>query len=362
MNILNKHTILTIAINLLATLIFMVVFVLYARKTTQRKETNNEGSKKMNKILKLTGVSVLAIVAATGANAAGYTCEELIEYTSCNDGYYLNSGKCIEGTTCGAGKYIAGSCPDGYIYSDNWMYSSDTGCWGRVEDDYGQCGGDENFGSGCVEDGTDGLEAFVAATYECIACPAGTYQNAAGQYSCITCPAGSECPTAGLSTATLCEVGEYSVAGAVACLTCPEHTYTNADGQNITVAATTTAKGAGSVTECMISPDSYFTDGKGTYHFKSNCTHNTNVFGLDPNISVTSEAECAAVGGDWSDVSGDGDYFCLLDNLTEEQCNEISEYGFYINDETGNGCTCGDDAYGYPGWNENGFGCVAEGY
>ena len=80
----------------------------------------------MNKFLKLTGVSVLTIVAATGANAAGYTCEELIEYTSCNDGYYLNSGDCIEGATCGAGNYLAHVCPGDdeefpeYIYSDNW--------------------------------------------------------------------------------------------------------------------------------------------------------------------------------------------------------------------------------------------------
>ncbi|MBR2412472.1 MAG: hypothetical protein IKB10_02285 [Alphaproteobacteria bacterium] len=322
----------------------------------------------MNKLLKLTGVSVLAIVAATGANAAGYTCEELIEYTSCNDGYYLNSGKCIEGTTCGAGNYLKAICPEEYRYSDNWMYESDTGSWY----DEGSSEAMDVFGPGCVDEDTGGLEAFVAATYECTACAAGTYQNVAGQSSCITCPAGSECPTAGLASHTLCEVGEYSVVGAVACLTCPEHIYTNADGQNITVAATTTAKGAGSVTECMISPDSYFTDGKGTYHFKSNCTHNTNVFGVDPNISVTSKAECASVGGNWVciDMAEDGEgnntcysgYFCLLDNLTEEQCNEISEYGFYFNDATGNGCTCGDDAYGYPGWNWNGFGCIAEGY
>jgi len=321
----------------------------------------------MKNILKLTGVSVLAIVAATGANAAGYTCEELIEYTSCNDGYYLNSGKCIEGTTCGAGNYLKVICPEEYRYSDNWMYDSDTGSWY----DEGSPGLMDVFGPGCVDENTGGLEAFVAATYECTTCAAGTYQNVAGQSSCITCPAGSECPTAGLASHTLCEVGEYSVAGAVACLTCPEHTYTNADGQNITVAATTTAKGAGSVTECMISPDSYFTDGKGTYHFKSNCMHNTNVLGLDPNISVTSEAECAAVGGNWrrfEEIDGEdnivsSDYFCLLENLTEEQCNEISEYGFVL-DEAG-ACTCGDaenDAGGYPGWDANGFGCVAEEY
>ena len=35
----------------------------------------------------LLGVSISAILSTTGANAAGYTCEELVEYTSCNPGY-----------------------------------------------------------------------------------------------------------------------------------------------------------------------------------------------------------------------------------------------------------------------------------
>ena len=50
------------------------------------------------KKIKLCGVSLCTLLAATGANAAGYTCEELIEYTSCNPGYYLNAG-----TSCPAG-------------------------------------------------------------------------------------------------------------------------------------------------------------------------------------------------------------------------------------------------------------------
>ena len=43
-NILNKHTIRIDCSEPPGHLSFMVVFVLYARKTTQRKETNNEGS------------------------------------------------------------------------------------------------------------------------------------------------------------------------------------------------------------------------------------------------------------------------------------------------------------------------------
>ena len=57
----------------------------------------------MNKLLKLTGVSMLAIITANGANAAGYTCEELIEYTSCNPGYYLNTASSYPDYTYGKG-------------------------------------------------------------------------------------------------------------------------------------------------------------------------------------------------------------------------------------------------------------------
>ncbi|MBR2393833.1 MAG: hypothetical protein IKB05_05080 [Alphaproteobacteria bacterium] len=73
----------------------------------------------MNKLLKLTGVSMLAIVAATGARAAGYTCEELIEYTSCNTGYALLDGDCV----CDGGYYTNGDkctiCPIGTYSSVN---------------------------------------------------------------------------------------------------------------------------------------------------------------------------------------------------------------------------------------------------
>jgi len=73
----------------------------------------------MNKLLKLTGVSMLAIVAASNANAAGYTCEELIEYTSCNTGYALLDGDCV----CDGGYYTNGDkctiCPIGTYSSVN---------------------------------------------------------------------------------------------------------------------------------------------------------------------------------------------------------------------------------------------------
>ena len=73
----------------------------------------------MNKLLKLTGVSVLAIMATANANAAGYTCEELIEYTSCNTGYALLDGDCV----CDGGYYTNGDkctvCPIGTYSSVN---------------------------------------------------------------------------------------------------------------------------------------------------------------------------------------------------------------------------------------------------
>ena len=69
----------------------------------------------MTKFFKLTGVSILAIMATANANAAGYTCEELIEYTSCNAGYALTDGDCIR--LCDAGYYLNGDtcsiCPVG---------------------------------------------------------------------------------------------------------------------------------------------------------------------------------------------------------------------------------------------------------
>ena len=226
----------------------------------------------MNKLLKLTGVSVLTIVAATGANAAGYTCEELIEYTSCNDGYYLNSGKCIEGATCGAGNYLQPTC-DSWDFANDWCFIEGALRTGWTQDSCEESGG-EWYGVGC---GNYDFVEFEAAEWVCTPCAAGTYQNVAGQDSCIICPAGSECATVGLATHTLCEIGEYSGAGATACSTCPTHMYTNANGQSVTVSATSNA-GAGSPTACYIDPDTYFTDVTGTYHFKQECTYSVGFY------------------------------------------------------------------------------------
>ena len=213
----------------------------------------------MQKILKISAVSMLAIVAASGANAAGYTCEELVEYTSCNDGYYLNAGDCIEGATCGAGNYLLITCPGDYeefpeyIYSDNWCYDGYMmRSRGENEEDMTQnlCEeeyGGEYFGPGCVDweiadmadSGKATGEEFVPANVECVACDAGTYQPSAGQYSCITCDAGTYQPESGKTSCidapagnyvaetgatgyTACTTGSYQPsAGQSSCMTCP---------------------------------------------------------------------------------------------------------------------------------------------
>jgi len=84
----------------------------------------------MNKLLKLSAVSMLTIVATTAANAAGYTCEDLIEYTSCNENYALVDGDCI--LSCGPGS--------------------------------------------------------ISSNQSCVKCPIGTYATA-GSTSCMSCPA-----------------------------------------------------------------------------------------------------------------------------------------------------------------------------
>ena len=113
----------------------------------------------MNKLLKLTGVSMLAIMTATNANAAGYTCEELVEYTSCNPGYSLT----VNDTRC----------PDGYMYLENMCHSYDYLYEGYSRE---ACENEEvdmdfhYYGNICVEDTaqemTDGVWDMVEVEYE----------------------------------------------------------------------------------------------------------------------------------------------------------------------------------------------------
>ncbi|MBR2412175.1 MAG: hypothetical protein IKB10_00710 [Alphaproteobacteria bacterium] len=309
----------------------------------------------MKKLLKFSSVSMLAIMTASGANAAGYTCEELIEYTSCNDGYYLNSGKCIEGSACVAGNYLAPSCPEvdseyfEYVsnYEDDdmpeggWCYSESQNCsmehWCVTTKD--ECEGDGNvwYGLGCVlsDEGSfdNNPDLFVSFSYNCTPCAAGTYQDIAGQYECKICPAGSYCATAGLSNPTnVCAKGSYSLAGATTCTTCPATGLTDKSGA--TVIATTPTTGATTLLACVIDDTVNFIDAKGTYHYKSNCE-------FIPNGKVDSAEECEALaeatGEEWYWDSyssyctmnigiyapnGDGLYTIIAPS-TESECSKI---------------------------------------
>jgi len=129
----------------------------------------------MNKILKLTGVSMLAIMTASNANAAGYTCEELIEYTSCNPGYYLS----------GSG------CPDGHTFYSNICYA-----WGEYHPDMTEeeCMDEdeaayaEYMGAGCTDYNPDDY-----ADDPDMDPGAGTSFVARGLRTCEQCPAGYTC-------------------------------------------------------------------------------------------------------------------------------------------------------------------------
>jgi len=215
----------------------------------------------MQKILKLSTVSILAVMTANGAHAAGYTCEELIEYTSCNAGYYLSV------------------CPDGYSYFSKACYES-----GGVfnTETQSEC---ENeiigtwYGAGCaninendyVADSLDFNFIPTTSTKSCWQCQAGTY-CANGATRPTTCPAGSYCATAGLSAVTgVCAVGSFAGAGATECTSCPVTQLTDINGN--TVSATTASTGSTHILACIVTPDAEFADDKGIYHFKSDCSY-----------------------------------------------------------------------------------------
>ncbi|MBR2412250.1 MAG: hypothetical protein IKB10_01125 [Alphaproteobacteria bacterium] len=149
----------------------------------------------MNKFLKLTGVSILAIVAAANANAAGYTCEELIEYTSCEAGYYIS--------------YRGETCPSGYTYrTDVGIETMDDRVWFNCEEDGDAC--DKIYGNLCVLDsvkegddveGNDWYIQPIGSNGICNECPTG--------YTCdggITQPYVGACEP-GYTKQILCPVG-----------------------------------------------------------------------------------------------------------------------------------------------------------
>ena len=264
----------------------------------------------MQKLIKLSAVSMLAIMTVNGANAAGYTCEELIEYTSCNTGYYLNDGECIEGTTCGAGNYLS-ACPSGYKLYTGYCGTTGMNPWSISEISgytYEECAeaaaenGQEPYylsracGIEYGYNGEDSLEYDIqeAGDVTCTACPAGTYQNAAGQYECIECPDGSYCAGTGLTAVSgKCADGTYSGAGASACSTCPATGLTDSSGNS--VVAITGMTGATSAAACYVSPNTSFADAKGIYRYKTNCSLRIWELELD------TEEKCTEFGLEWAD-------------------------------------------------------------
>ncbi|MBR2412459.1 MAG: hypothetical protein IKB10_02220 [Alphaproteobacteria bacterium] len=335
----------------------------------------------MQKFLKLSTVSMLAIVVATNANAAGYTCEELIEYTSCNPGYYLSghdecnksedypyylAGLCeIEAGTykygyteaaCTAegGTYYPGACFGGFdemvgeAYgwdSDEFFFASQnciqcqagTSCAGGIA--YWQyCPGgtyQPNAGqSSCLltPAGTYTEDVDIKWT-EPIKCAPGSYQPQSGQTSCVECPAGSYCAGTGLSAVSgECAIGTYAVAGADACTSCPSAGLIDINGA--VVNATTLSAGAESISACVIGPDARFKDDAGIYHFKSNCEYKLSTFeeACTEYQKTDASVDC--------DVEFDIDefYYCDDENGRLIYDPETGGIGCHVEDSYSSGC------------------------
>ena len=239
----------------------------------------------MNKFLKLTGVSMLAIVAATNANAAGYTCEELVEYTSCNDGYALSMAECVDIPTCSVGNYSTPSCPDGY----------------------------ELEVAVCLD--KNGVLHSAIDSNDCVSGYNGTFSD----YACSS------------------DSGNYEPV-VYACESCPSTGLV--DPNNNPILATTNT-GATSVAECYVKPGVDIKGEHGTYHFKSNCTY---LYTFTWKTPVTSPSDCEMVANitgyewEWSYFDGSpaedfiGCHLIDMENVdiqsympqTQSECEEMS--------------------------------------
>jgi len=265
----------------------------------------------MNKILKLTGVSMLAIMATANANAAGYTCEELIEYTSCNPGYSLKP-----------------ICPDGYTYATDWCV--DGGGYFATDITPEDCVEGSWYGEGCAETGVEGGDFISMSASQCNLCQAG-YICAGDTADATPCPAGSYCATTGLAQPTgLCALNTYSTGGATACISCPDTDLTDKDGK--TVVAKTATTGTDSPSKCFVDPDAYFKNTKGIYHFKSNCSY---VYRFDSATATEEEKEarCEELGGTWEYHEGFEQYYCYA-NINPDSEELCTQYGGWWD----NGC------------------------
>ena len=219
----------------------------------------------MKKFL-IGGVSLFAILSANNAMAAGYTCEELIEYTSCNPGYYLVTGvPCPDGYT-----YRTGVCIDG---EENLHFgASQSECEGYGGIFHGDICVNSYYKEGTLMIGVEdwSSQPTASATKNCSECPAGascaggtadkklcaagTYQPNTKQTSCIDAPLGYYVSTSGATEYTQCPIMDVK------------------DKNGNTVNATTASAGASSMSQCIVPAGVEFKDDKGVYHFKSTCS------------------------------------------------------------------------------------------
>ena len=264
----------------------------------------------MNKFLKLTGVSMLAIMTASGANAAGYTCEELVEYTSCNAGYYYGAGVSGTGMVCPDGytMYTNGVCWDDYE-SNLSGYTTQSECEANDEN---TSGADYSWISGTVcvsemeQDYTTELVEGDVYTDTCVLCPIGSICAGGDVAKAVAtpCPAGSYCATAGLSQPTgLCAEGSYSTGGATSaqCTPCP---YTGLTDESGALIKATSDAGSTSAASCVVPSGTTFKDAKGTYKYTDNCA-----FG-----NFNERADCeAAEDAEWADEGTTGTCYCTGD-------------------------------------------------
>ena len=289
----------------------------------------------MKKLLQLTGVSVVAIMTTMCANAAGYTCEELIEYTSCNPGYYLSAqdDRCPEGTM-----YITGVC--------DWTESYDNVQWNMTE---AECYEEESSAvyrpEACLRydnldeenSWADGVDLTTpngsSVVMSCNECPIGS-TCAGNTAAAVPCPAGSYCATAGLAQPTgVCAIGSFSFAGASACSTCPAAPMKDKDGNVVTT--TTESAGATSFTACYIDRNAYFADDKGIYHFSQNCAFSENDgYGFD----FYESADGTCINGYMYGEDMDSHVGCFRLPSTEEECLG-TDYGSSPNWD-GQKCVC----------------------
>ena len=300
----------------------------------------------MQKLLKLTGVSILAIMATASANAAGYTCEELIEYTSCNAGYYLS--------TTGA---VPTSCPDGYTYGTGWCYYvgideyiisgvTEQGCAEEAQD-YGaeeyDFIGDGCFNEELYYENYDKSQALVAqtsgvsGTANCIICPAG-YSCAGDTAAAVQCAAGTYQPETQQTSCIDAPVGHYvSGVGATEYTACPSSGLTDANGNAVPV--TTASTGSTSSSACYVAKGTEFKDDKGIYHFTEHC-HTPYIFVKRDNVYCPSG---------YRELMGydTGDPYCINRlPATETECLAVAGGAAWWDDEAEE-CVCDDFGFEY---------------